>query len=672
MISFAEIKKSPITFALRAFALVIILALACFNIILTPMLIQRQRYGVIKDISLETTVSEDGGIIHSGFIDSASLEANKMGVAYRDTVLNPEVNTPGDVGTPVTFLIKSGNAPAREVTLIRKPYNEYDYILPAFVEAHPIVGLRLESTFLWGSVIFTGLFSVVAFCLGLDALMAFLTVVALSYLSALLLPPGSVFFRYILPSAVIFLFIHFPSGRLSPRWSWLLIFLPVSRLIYTVILDRAPSIIVSMLPVVCLSDFCLENNFSSVIVLIIFGVIVYRYRNSLTLAQRKRLNWLILGLILIFSSHQLYQVYYILKMPSHAFSWMSTVIWFNDRYVLYETTYFTANKIIYSVAKTFLYLGTTSAIIIWGFSVYRYVFIFTPIERQQAKWIVLGLIPTETLLMVSYMFFAYYYSTDDIVLIIGIIKRFMGLELTVVALSFLFALLRIRLYDVDRFINRALVYSGLLITASVAHLSATAFIDYTLGQISHNQKAFLVIPISIFLIAVTFKPVRSHLQKLADKFFKPEGFDIAETFFEFTPEMRVYFTLPELSKVLVTKSVEQLGVDYASVFLKNKNGNLQYTKSASIGRKTPRPSIEPQTLSLLEKGELVVQDSVSPYSITIPLVLARSRRPDLIGALVLGARLNGLGYPTEMKKSLRQLGEEVGKSLYVVRSRKRR
>jgi hypothetical protein len=156
------------------------------------------------------------------------------------------------------------------------------------------------------------------------------------------------------------------------------------------------------------------------------------------------------------------------------------------------------------------------------------------------------------------------------------------------------------------------------------------------------------------------------------KYCKPEGFDFAETFFEFTPEMRTYFTLPELSKILVAKSVEQLGVDYASVFIKNRNGKLQHIDTASIKKKTPKPIIVPQALSELKKGELVVPDLAAAYSTIIPLVLPRNQKPDFIGALVLGSRLNGLGYSTEMKKSLKKLGEEVGKTLYVAQVKKRR
>jgi len=118
--------------------------------------------------------------------------------------------------------------------------------------------------------------------------------------------------------------------------------------------------------------------------------------------------------------------------------------------------------------------------------------------------------------------------------------------------------------------------------------------------------------------------------------------------------MRIYFTLPELSKILATKSVEQFGVASASVFIKNRSGKLKHIKNCRHRKKTPKPVIESQALSELEKGELVIPDLVSAYSIMIPLVLTRSRQSDFIGALMLGPRLNELGYSTEMKKNLKK------------------
>jgi hypothetical protein len=123
---------------------------------------------------------------------------------------------------------------------------------------------------------------------------------------------------------------------------------------------------------------------------------------------------------------------------------------------------------------------------------------------------------------------------------------------------------------------------------------------------------------------------------------------------------------------LAEKSVEQMGVTHASVFLKNKSGKLQHIKTASSEKKVTSPVIENQTLIKLKMGELITSDTNSDYSVIVPLVVPRGQRSDFVGALMLGPRLNELGYSFEMKKSLKRFGEEVGISLYVAQVKRRR
>ncbi|HEX9386876.1 MAG TPA: hypothetical protein VF918_11200, partial [Anaerolineales bacterium] len=60
---------------------------------------------------------------------------------------------------------------------------------------------------------------------------------------------------------------------------------------------------------------------------------------------------------------------------------------------------------------------------------------------------------------------------------------------------------------------------------------------------------------------------------------------------------------------------------------------------------------------------------IPAQSLIVPLVVPRSRKPSLLGAMLLGPRLQGLGYSTPMLKSLKKFGEEVGKAFYVAEIR---
>lgn len=316
-----------------------------------------------------------------------------------------------------------------------------------------------------------------------------------------------------------------------------------------------------------------------------------------------------------------------------------------------------------------------------GVVLYRYYSVFKPRERQQMKWLVFGLIWSVGLFVALYMFNVYYLGSsqhDKAAYLASVFDKVFVLAAEVIILSVLLAIFSYDLYDVDLFINRALVYSGLIIIAGGICLLSTMFVDSVFGKSGETfinpiwgrpdeQADTLTLVISIVLLVITFNPVRRWLQKIVDERFKSSDFDFAESFYEFTLEMHAFFTMPELSKMLATKSVEQFGVTYASVYLKKQKGKLERIETEPVEKKSVKAAIDSQTLSKLEEGELVFPGVDSPYSLIIPLVLSHGRKFDFVGALVLGPRSDGLRYSDGMLKKLKSFGREIGKVLYIAR-----
>jgi hypothetical protein len=251
-----------------------------------------------------------------------------------------------------------------------------------------------------------------------------------------------------------------------------------------------------------------------------------------------------------------------------------------------------------------------------------------------------------------------------------IMDGYAPLALIVIVLSMLPAILRTRLDDVDTVLERVLIYCGMILYASVLSLCMLMFVNYTLGDIPRGQKAFLILLLSTVLFVVTFKSTHFYLQKFVGTFLAPEGSNLAEIFPEFNPERPMSFSLSELSRILTERSMQQWKVASASVFIKNKDGQLQHLHTASMAKRIPKPVIKTRAISELKKGELVLPDLSSPYSLLVPLVQARGRKSDFVGALMLGPRLNEFGYSSEIKKRLKAFGEQVGKTLYIAQVRK--
>jgi hypothetical protein len=673
MLTFTFLKKLPLGTFLRVFALTIILLITVFNIQWLPMQIHKLKQGRVEGLGFEY-ISDSGkvgmdsaslesrGISGEVVVVAADKEAMNLGIFPGSIVLNSEALTTGEIGTPVTLLVKYGDLPIKEISITRRQPISWKPTLSDLLGLPPLARLYFAILFLCTAVILTGMGGIVAFWYKSDAWLAFFVVGAITnfFTPMQATNPSWLLFWSYFPAGLILFLLLFPNGNLNPKWSWMLVFLPLSKNINVNALGRA------YLPIWPEYIYNFWSQHKLHLFLVIASILAIRYRKEFTLTERRRVAWLILGLLLI-STWRQWLAYLgasvgFIQNLNGVFQWPGggvAGIFFNSLFG-------------YGVA--------VSLLLILGVVAYRYRNTFTPVERQQAKWLILFLALSMPPMIVVGMLHTYYvypgqfnqFVGDQLTKVGNINDKIFLLTLVFLGLCTTSALSRYRLWDVDTFINHALIYGGLLVTAGTICLATAIFIKQTTTLTAPNQIAFLVIPIAIFLIVVTYKPVRAWLQELADHFFPPERVNFPESFIEFTPDLRGYFTSTELSKILAEKSMEQMRVTHASVFLRNKSGKLQHVRTASTIKNAPKPVIEKQNLSKLEEGESITSNPDSDYSIIIPLSVPRGQGSDFVGALMLGPRLSKLGYSTEMKKSLQKFGEEIGTSLYIAQIKGRR
>jgi signal transduction histidine kinase len=160
-----------------------------------------------------------------------------------------------------------------------------------------------------------------------------------------------------------------------------------------------------------------------------------------------------------------------------------------------------------------------------GFQIYRYRRVSDALQRQQTKWVVLG-ITGMVLPMLVFFLFAFFKpslnplrSNEPVLSQGAIIFTMMVTFCIVIPLCFLpvtlaFSLLRYRLWDVDIIISRTLVYGAL--TASVVGLYALVVGGF--GILFQTQNNLPGIVIAILLIAFLFQPLRRHLQDTVNHF----------------------------------------------------------------------------------------------------------------------------------------------------------
>jgi cell shape-determining protein MreD len=131
------------------------------------------------------------------------------------------------------------------------------------------------------------------------------------------------------------------------------------------------------------------------------------------------------------------------------------------------------------------------------------------------------------------------------------------------------AVLRYRLYDIDRITNRTLVYASLtviLVGVYFGGVTATQALFRTLtGQEKLPQ---LVVVASTLVIAALFNPLRRRIQSFIDRSFYRRKYDARKTLEAFSAKLRDETDLEALNNELVGAVRETMQPAHVSLWLR--------------------------------------------------------------------------------------------------------
>ncbi|HEX8996421.1 MAG TPA: hypothetical protein VF812_10355, partial [Ktedonobacterales bacterium] len=191
-------------------------------------------------------------------------------------------------------------------------------------------------------------------------------------------------------------------------------------------------------------------------------------------------------------------------------------------------------------------VGTAIACII-----YRYRRASTPVQRQQTKWIVVGLVTT----LLANQLYWLPLSITPLGQTLYAPASFLiyQLLLLITPITFFIAVQRYRLYDIDTIINRALVYGALTAVLvgvyAAGVIEAQALVDALTHQSGRPQP--IVIVATTLLIAALFRPLRDYLQALVDRRFYRSKYDAAKMAAAFSATLRQDIDLTTLQEHLL-------------------------------------------------------------------------------------------------------------------------
>jgi hypothetical protein len=159
-------------------------------------------------------------------------------------------------------------------------------------------------------------------------------------------------------------------------------------------------------------------------------------------------------------------------------------------------------------------------------------------ERQQLKW------------------FAYAASLMVVALLVGPLLVPAGgdliaaLTIALLPVAAGIAILRYRLYDIDRLINRTLVYGLLTAILGLGYAATVLVLGQVFGGIGGEPPGWAVAGVTL-AVAALFQPARRRIQQVVDRRFNRRRYDAAKTVEAFSTRLREQVDLDTLSAELL-------------------------------------------------------------------------------------------------------------------------
>jgi hypothetical protein len=180
-------------------------------------------------------------------------------------------------------------------------------------------------------------------------------------------------------------------------------------------------------------------------------------------------------------------------------------------------------------------------------------------ERQQLKWFVYG---GAVMVLVSFVeeLFPGVTGESDLAFAISIslLPTAMGV-----------AILKYRLYDLDRIINRTLVYGALTALLVLVYAGAVVGLGEMLRRLTDQDRNSLAVAASTLAVAALFRPARARIQGFIDRRFYRRRYDAVRTLESFSARLRNEVELDELTTDLLGVVRETVQPIHASLWLRD-------------------------------------------------------------------------------------------------------
>ncbi len=324
-------------------------------------------------------------------------------------------------------------------------------------------------------------------------------------------------------------------------------------------------------------------------------------------------------------------------------------------------------------------------LLIFSAQLYRFRKVSNSVQKQQAKWLLVSIIII--ILHIGWMgIFGYEQGA-----ILKVVSPLMAITIILIPVSLAISILQYKLWNLDIFINRFVLY--IMLSSLVAIIYAS--IIGILGTI-FQQGGFFISFIAVGVIAILIQPIKGKLQAAINRLMYGESrspyvaLSMLGQKLEATSDTRTVLSsvvetisqvlkLPYAAIYLFTEDSLQLAAEYGKLNTSPMRINLVYQKEEVgelvLGTRTSNEGFSNYEQRLIQ--DIVRQVGIAVYSVKVTTDLMKSRenlvkareeerkriRRDLHDGL--GPQLASLGMNIEAARNLYKINHQAGEELLI-------